>query len=212
MVLVFSVAEYMLGPPQLRALKPCIDAARRGLHLSITAWRRKWRLKAGTAAQESSAAAKANEELFTLCLTYTFGCAREKRLSPNKDKQIRYLNLNTWLVLYNVQPPFGGCTLYRWQATYSKWRSSVADRRANVLVNSQVKQSGKYWNPVKMCWEFLNFIKRKIVDLDICSCTTIVEIKYISKHLHCIYKKNFWIIIITFNTITFFQHLSFKNI
>lgn len=60
-----------------------------------TVRRYKWRLRAGTAAQKSRAAAKANEELFTLCLTYTSDCAREKRLFTNKDKQIRHLNLNT---------------------------------------------------------------------------------------------------------------------
>lgn len=36
-VLGFSITEYTLGPPQLRALEPCIDAAVRGLQLSITA-------------------------------------------------------------------------------------------------------------------------------------------------------------------------------
>ena len=60
-------------------------------------WRRSWRLEAGTASPERRAAAQANEGLYTLRLTWSSGRASEKRLSPNKDKQMRHLNLNTRL-------------------------------------------------------------------------------------------------------------------
>lgn len=38
-VLGFCIIEYMWGSQQLRALKPCIDAATRGRGVSITVWR-----------------------------------------------------------------------------------------------------------------------------------------------------------------------------